>query len=508
MQILSNNQGIRMTEKKVPKIDPVAGIPNRPFWSIMIPTFNCCEFLEKTLDSVLAQLSDFGTEDVQIEVIDDCSTADNPRNLVESIGKGRIHFYQQPKNVGISRNWLTCIERAKGHWIHILHGDDIVLPGFYLKLQKEIEKNPSIGAAFCRWIYLNEFDLWEGISWLPCPYSGIVENFIDSLAVANSICTPAIVVKREVYEKLGGFHLELSHGADWEMWKRIAAHYPILFEPEVLAGYRQHSKSDTSRLLRTGANVAEMRRAIEISHAYLPESRADYLTTQALIHHAIDGINTAGRFLESGDLEAAIAQLKEGLQCNVSSPEVRRSFINFLATQEASPILDQIIKDICENTANFLTVNQKKVRLEGTSENSYKNNEINLLLVIDWKQEEEAIFDKLYEFFAALIQHPSAGKMLVLIEASKDDQEAADRMLSNVFIQIMMQEPPNENSCPEVCLISDIYADQHLKEELETLSACVCLADEEFLRNSELGSLAQTRNVSRISVEDLLKLKL
>ncbi len=64
----------------------------------MIPTFNCAKYLRQTLESVLRQ--DPGPEEMQIEVIDDCSAQDDPEAIVREIGKGRVAFYRKPKNEG------------------------------------------------------------------------------------------------------------------------------------------------------------------------------------------------------------------------------------------------------------------------------------------------------------------------------------------------------------------------------------------------------------------------
>ena len=55
--------------------------------SVMIPTYNCATFLRTTLESVLAQ--DPGPEQMQIEVVDDHSTEDDPAVVVRALGAGR-----------------------------------------------------------------------------------------------------------------------------------------------------------------------------------------------------------------------------------------------------------------------------------------------------------------------------------------------------------------------------------------------------------------------------------
>ena len=110
-----------------PVIEPVPNHTARPLWSVMIPVYNCLHYLEETLMSVLLQ--DPGIDLMQIEVIDDCSTDGNVQELVCRVGKGRIGYYRQPYNKGSLRNFETCLNRAWGHWVHLLHGDDKVIKG-------------------------------------------------------------------------------------------------------------------------------------------------------------------------------------------------------------------------------------------------------------------------------------------------------------------------------------------------------------------------------------------
>ncbi len=307
----------KFEDVEYPRIDPVADGVHRPFWSVMIPTYNCNQYLEQALNSVLQQ--DPGPNEMQIEVIDDCSTENDPKAIIEEIGHNRVSFYQQPRNVGIGGNWNTCIKRAQGHWVHILHQDDIVLPMFYSQLEETLKRETTIGAAFCRHIYIDENGHWQSISPLERREPGILSNWLERIAVVQRIQTPSIVVRRIVYEELGGFHAKMYYALDWEMWKRIAVYYPVWYEPQPLACFRLHSSSATSRLVKSGADICDMRRSIEISRAYLPDAIADGLSHKAREHYALYALGTARRMLSMRDIAGAIAQITEALKCSQSA---------------------------------------------------------------------------------------------------------------------------------------------------------------------------------------------
>lgn len=308
VSILEHNQ--------YPSIDPVPEWIQRPLWSVMIPTYNGKKYLEQTLKSVLEQ--DPGSDEMQIEVIDDCSTEDNPETLVREIGQGRISFLRQPQNAGQIKTWNVCIQRARGHWVHLLHQDDLVMPGFYSRLREGLEKELAVGAAFCRHSYINEKDDCLFLSLLERETSGILPDWLKLIATMQRVQFPSIVVRRSTYENLGGFCPEARSAADWEMWKRIAAHYPIWYEPQLLACFRLHSSSESSRLIKTGVNIADTRRAIEISKSYLPTTVANELSNKAKEYYALDALHRASNLLNMRDTNAALAQVREALQCSYS----------------------------------------------------------------------------------------------------------------------------------------------------------------------------------------------
>nr|WP_242025522.1 glycosyltransferase [Leptolyngbya sp. FACHB-36] len=293
----------------------------------MIPTYNCAEFLRQTLKSVLDQ--DLGPEHMQIEVVDDCSTQDDPEAIVRELGQGRVSFYRQPQNGGAIHNFNTCISRSRGQIVHILHGDDTVLPGFYRSLETGFQQSPEIGAAFCRQVYITETNQQRFLSPLEQEQAGVYADLLQRLGVWCMIQTPSIVVRRSVYEAIGGFHPALFHAGDWEMWRRVATNYPVWYEPQPLACYRTHEASHTSSLVRSGRNIANIHQSIDIAHTYLPERDRDSLTTQAKEFYAMFGFESACWHFIRRDWSAAIAQLTEALKCS-RSPKTLEHMLRFV----------------------------------------------------------------------------------------------------------------------------------------------------------------------------------
>ncbi len=226
----------------------------RGTWSVMIPTFNCANYLRVTLESVLAQ--DPGPGEMQIEVVDDCSTTDDPEAVVREVGGGRVSFFRKQRNEGATANFNTCIERSHGDLVHILHGDDYVLGGFYARMGKALGGRGNVAMACCRSFIVDESGGLSGLS-ARLRRLELGEAVGDELFYENGIRTPAVVVRRSFYEQQGGFRPELMHVADWEMWARAAVFGGCIMINEPLCCYRDFSGNDTSRTARSGENIRD-----------------------------------------------------------------------------------------------------------------------------------------------------------------------------------------------------------------------------------------------------------
>ena len=284
----------------------------RPFWSVMIPTYNPRgDYLEEAVKSVLQQ--DPGPEQMQIEVVDDCSNDNIAAELIRRVGAGRVSFHAEPQNRGLANTWNRCIERARGHWVHILHQDDIVLPGFYTQLRKGAEQSDA-GAIFCRYAVTNSKGHWMGISELHRESAGLLDDWHARITVQQLIQCPAIAVRRLVYEQLGGFLPRLHYTPDWEMWQRVASQFSFWFEPSILACYRLHPNSATSHMRLGAADVSEVRELIDLTTAYHSPARGDMLAKKARSWYAELAVFHAREMLVERRFRAAWERILETLR--------------------------------------------------------------------------------------------------------------------------------------------------------------------------------------------------
>lgn len=296
----------------------------------MIPTYNCARFLRETLESVLSQ--DIDPAEIQIEVIDDCSTSDDPEAVVREFGQGRVSFYRKSANAGAISNFNTCIARSTGHYIHILHGDDFVNPGFYRSIDKcAFEHDEEIDLFIVRCLVVDEKGVLDSLT----PRIKDLESPScdpSFMFLGNSVRTPGCAIRRSFYEKHGGFLTPLVHTADWEMWARATALGKSLFINEPLAIYRFFEGNDTGRLARSCENIRDYYRLSQV----MADRYSNYPRLQFIQSIAGLAASQAAHFQRIGALDAVVANRSVMHQINKQLPFDRKEFVKRALRKAAS----------------------------------------------------------------------------------------------------------------------------------------------------------------------------
>jgi len=235
----------------------------RPFWSVMIPVHEPnLALLREAVGSVIA--SGINHASSQFALVVNGSVSPDLHRYLKQLASSGIEVFQNPNN-GMVNNWNACIYHARGAWLHILHQDDRVRPDFYASLEDGINAAPTIGAAYTNIAFIDEKGAWQRDGHMNQSIAGVVDQWIQHIIINLTIQCPAIVVRRAVYERLGGFDDHFRYCTDAEMWARIAAEYPVWYDPRPLAEYRVHEASATYRLFDLAARWRERRRCLHLA---------------------------------------------------------------------------------------------------------------------------------------------------------------------------------------------------------------------------------------------------
>jgi GT2 family glycosyltransferase len=240
---------------------PVPADVLRPYWSVMIPTYNREQYLEETVRSVLDQ--DPGRDRMQLAVVDNATTTHDVRAMLKRLAGDRIDYFRHDQNIGGIGNINSCFGFATGQHVHVLHDDDKVLRGFYAEMEQAIGSHPTATLFTGPVLGINEHGYVTGLNAPPGDRAGVIADYLPSQAVANRTPTQAVVIARDLLTRIGGYVPGLVFTPDWEFAFRAGAAGAAVTIALPLAAYRWHGGSDTSRLIRGTRHLEETRAVID-----------------------------------------------------------------------------------------------------------------------------------------------------------------------------------------------------------------------------------------------------
>ena len=279
-------------------------------WSVVIPAYMPGDNLTIAVASVLTAMG--ARRDFEIVVVDDAS----PTPVQLTIQDDRVRLARMADNVGAVPNFNRSLAQASGEFIHILHADDYVEPGFYTALEQGLSIEGVVAAA-CG---VNRVDGDGTLIEVQKPeqsQAGIWPDAFDRLAVANRLPAVSIVAPRSTYEVVGDFDESLVHAADWDLWIRFAQAGAFYYDPAPLATYRVHDAQHTAAVSSSGTNIDEAITVIKRLPARVDAPDATTLMTNAFLYRAVYAARTAKRAVLQRRWPVAALQLKAAARCGL-----------------------------------------------------------------------------------------------------------------------------------------------------------------------------------------------
>ena len=93
------------------------------------------------------------------------------------------------------RNFETCLNRAYGKYVHLLHGDDCVEHGFYSAVEKLFKKYPDVGAACTGFSQVDEAGNFLYPNQHISLEEGILKDWLFTIAQGQKLQPPSVVVR-------------------------------------------------------------------------------------------------------------------------------------------------------------------------------------------------------------------------------------------------------------------------------------------------------------------------
>lgn len=222
-----------------------------PLVSVIIPTYNRAAMVQQAIASVLAQTF----TDFECIVVDDGSPDDTAAALQPLVAAGRIRYVRQA-NAGLSAARNHGIREARGAYITFLDDDDIYEPDKLAKQAAYLDAHPDAMLVHCWFTKFSEQAANLGLrkpDWFQGQLYPAILSYWRML-----MATPCVMLRREVFDVIGGFDESLRYAEDLDMWRRVARHYAFYIVPASLVRIRQQVSSMSSDKTQSAAHFRTM----------------------------------------------------------------------------------------------------------------------------------------------------------------------------------------------------------------------------------------------------------
>ena len=224
---------------------------NNPLVTVFMAAYNGEAYIEKAIQSVLAQ----SFTNFELLIINDGST-DRTLDIIHKFTDPRIRLVHNDGNKGLTFTRNRGIEEAKGQYIAILDCDDLAMPDRLKTQISFLDANPDIAICGGQAIAIDESGEQTG-------NLNVIagdKNISPELVFHNTFINSTLMIKRSAMLAAGGYR-DYSPAEDYELSYRISLQHPVANLNEVLVYYRLHgnniSKVQHEKILNAELRIIE-----------------------------------------------------------------------------------------------------------------------------------------------------------------------------------------------------------------------------------------------------------
>lgn len=248
----------------------------QPLVSVVVPAYQNATYIERTVESVLAQTY----PRIEVVVGDHASTDGTWERLQRYVDDERVRLLRTHAGGGAERNWNRVTDEARGELVKLVCGDDMIAPTCVEQQVEELRAHPSAVLVSCRRDLVDPADKLlvrgRGLG----PLQGLVPGHeaVRALVRAgtNLLGEPMCVTMRtDVVRRCGGWSARDPYVIDQDMYMRALQHGDFVAQDATLAAFRVSSTQWSVELARgQAAQSASLYRRM---HQEWPEavSRSD-----------------------------------------------------------------------------------------------------------------------------------------------------------------------------------------------------------------------------------------
>lgn len=228
---------------------------NQPEVSFIVPCYRLGHLLAECVQSILCQTY----ASFEIIIMDDCSPDDTP-TVAQTLTDERIRYVRNAENLGHLANYNKGVTLSRGKYVWLISADDrLRAPCILERYVRVMEKHANVGCVCCPGIGLEN---GQETTLLDCGYFGPRDrifkrrSFITaSLRNGTGLLAPSVMVRKDCYDRIGAFPLDMPHQGDWYLWFKWALEYDVAYLAEPMVNYRSHPLNIMKDLMKNGDTV-------------------------------------------------------------------------------------------------------------------------------------------------------------------------------------------------------------------------------------------------------------